>query len=177
MRKLIFTAIAVCLFGATKAQFSKNVGATVFIAKEDGGQSTTAWGVTFFPRYSFGALSVGAPISLGISGSTNSRVGASEGSSLTLHLPLVVDYNFGLGADPEDESTNFGFYAGAGYGLFSTSYVGVFSSGTLKANGPMARAGIRALIKEKVITLGATYIMGGAPEKATVIGIGATIQL
>ena len=163
--------------GCAKAQFSQGVGVTLFSVKAAGGDAAMPYGITYFPRYSFGAISVGVPLTIGMSGSYNSREGASSGSSFTYQLPLVVDYNFGLGSDPESDKDNFGFYGGLGYGLFSTSYVGTYSYGTLKANGPMARAGVRFLIKEKVISVGASYLRSVDDNKANVIGISALLQL
>ena len=159
-----------------KAQFSHNAGASLFFVKAEGGDAVSPYGVTYFPRYSFGAISVGVPITLGMSGSYNSQQGASTGSSFTYQLPIVVDYNVGLGADP-DKDGGFGFYGGLGYGLFSTSYVGTFDFGTLKASGPMLRAGVRFTIKEKIITVGGSYLKGGGDSKANVIGISALVQL
>ncbi len=156
------------------AQFSHGIGASYFIAKDKAGENGGGPAVTYFPKYSIGSLSVGVPISLGITGSANSRTGASEGSSLTLQLPIVVDYNIGLGANPDEESeSGFGFYVGAGFGVFSTSYVGAFTSGTLKATGPLARAGARFNVKEKLIDLGASYHLGLDDNKVGAIGITA----
>ncbi|MDI9363842.1 MAG: hypothetical protein QM541_02740 [Flavobacterium sp.] len=170
MKKIIFFGMFLVAAISVKAQFSHAGGATLFLVSADNTDATSAYGVSYFPRYSFGAISVGVPISAAITGSTNSRTGASAGSSFTYQLPLVVDYNFGLGAS-DDEESKFGGYAGLGYSLFSTSYVGVYTTGTLKANGPMARAGIRFLVKEHTLSLGASFLKGGGDLKANVIGV------
>lgn len=176
MRKIFVVAMICIAVSTAKAQFSSSVGASLFLVSGENTGSSTPYGVTYSPRYSFGSLSVGVPITIGMSGSYNSRSGVSEGSSFTYQLPLVVDYNFGLGA-ADDEDSPFGGYAGIGYSLFSTSYVGTFSSGTLPANGPMLQAGVRFLIKEKIISLGGSYLKGGGDFKANVIGIRLTYGL
>lgn len=176
MKKIVLSIVIIMAISSAKAQFSHNTGATLFMVKAEGGDNVSPYGVTYFPRYSFGAISVGIPLTIGISGSYNSQQGASTGSSFTYQLPLVVDYNVGLGADPEPDGS-FGFYGGVGYSLFSTSYIGTFDYGTLKASGPMLRAGIRLNIKDKMVSIGGSYLKGGGDSKASVIGISALIQL
>jgi hypothetical protein len=167
--------MSIMAIGSANAQFSHSSGASLFLVSAEGGDNVSPYGLTYFPRYSFKNLSVGVPITLGVSGTYNSQQGASTGSSFTYQLPLVVDYNVGLGAGDNDDD-GFGFYGGVGYGLFSTSYIGTFDYGTLKASGPMVRGGIRLNIKDNIITVGASYLKGGGDSKATVIGITALYQ-
>lgn len=160
------------LIGMTaKAQFSHQGGASIFFATPKGDEATSAYGLTYYPRFSFSNISVGAPISIGVSGSSNSRSGVSD-ASLTYMLPLAVDYNFGMGSqEEEDADGGLGGYLGAGYGLFSTSYVGALYSSSISTSGPLARAGIRFMISERIFDIGATYMQGISSSKASVIGI------
>jgi len=170
MKKMFFTLALIAGFVVSKAQFSHSAGASLFYVTSKTGDATVPYGITYFPRYSFGAFSVGVPVTLGLSGSFNSRDGVSEGASFTYHVPLVVDYNFGLGST-EDNESGFGGFIGAGYGLFSTSFVSDYSSGTLKANGPLARAGVRFPISERIFTVAFNFQKGGGEEKANVFGV------
>jgi hypothetical protein len=172
MKKIVVSLAMIMAVGIAKAQFSHSAGASLFLVSSETGDNSTCYGVTYFPKYSFGGLSVGVPLTVGFSGSVNSRSGASDGASFTYQLPIVVDYNFGLGAS-EDSEGGIGGYVGVGYSAFSTSYVSTFSSGTLKANGPMGRAGVRFGIGEHILSIGGSFLKGGGTEKANVIGISA----
>ena len=165
--------ILILLFNfIAKAQFSHQVGASMFFATPKGYKSTSAWGITYYPKISFDNVSIGAPLSLGFSGSADSRSGVTSGSSLTYMLPISVDYNFGLGSVEDDNSNGgFGGYLGVGYGIFSTSYVGDLYVTSIKTSGPLGRAGIRFLIKDHIFDLGASYMQGVSTTNASVIGV------
>ncbi len=183
MKKIVLSLFLFAFLIGAKAQFTHSAGATLFLASPSSGSSTTAWGVTYSPRYCFNpSFSVGVPLSLGLasSGSYNSREGASGSSSITLQLPVMVDYNLGLGSSESADDDNFGFYAGLGFGYFATSYSDVVTdsygnsiggSGTLKATGPLGHAGIRFKFRDNNMDLGVSFHKGLSEEKASIIGI------
>ena len=154
-----FLLIAI-FFSATlaKAQFVKgDVGASIFIGAgkikltngETENLSASFYGASWYPRYIVSPnISVGVPLTLGISGSFNSRTGAT--GSFGLDLPIAVDYNFGYGASGEDEDSDAGFggFAGGGFSITksaSSEQNPLFGTETTSASsyGPMAHAGVR----------------------------------
>lgn len=138
------------------------------------------WGVFLYPRYSFnenGSISAGVPLTLGLSGSTNSRTGGSL--SFIADIPLTVDYNFGAGSS-EDAESNFGGFLGAGFGYTYSNYTDEFyipgaidTYEQLKGSsyGPLLHGGIKAVIGEKVYFLRAFYKVGLEKAKFRTFGL------
>lgn len=138
--------------------------------------------VTYFPRFNFisnenSSVSVGAPVGVGF-GLVNDGYGSTAGVSFAYDLPAVVDYNFGCKSTPESES-NFGGYAGAGFGYFnvkiSQSSFGNFTGATY---GPIFRAGLRFGSSSENwgghgLTIGFHYKIGMEKSKITSYGIAA----
>jgi len=100
----------------------------------DGGGTATitrnagpAIGIFAYPKYNFYtsekfSLSVGVPLTIAFSGSSNSRTGADESSSSFLYdLPLMIDYNGGV-MNPANRfgDQKFGYFAGIGIGVENT---------------------------------------------------------
>ena len=170
-KNFLLLFLAGSLFTA-KAQFSHSVGASLFLVSANQGISATSWGITYYPRYTVSSsFSVGVPLSLGLAGSYNSQDGASSGSSITVQLPIVADYNYGLGSSEKSDDSKFGFYVGAGLGYFSTTYTDDLGGGSVTATGPYAHSGIRFNIKDHAYDFGASYHAGLSGDKASIIGI------
>jgi hypothetical protein len=149
--------------------------------------SILGYGVFYHPRFNIsetgsGAISVGFPITAGLSGTVSSQ----EGSSLSIiaDLPITVDYNFGHGSNGESES-GFGGFLGAGFSYTYSNYRDEFYiPGVIdeieqvkgSSYGPLAHAGIRALIGERTYFLRGFYKMGLENAKFKTIGIAAGLQ-
>jgi hypothetical protein len=138
------------------------------------------YGIFLYPRYNVsetesGAISVGIPATLGLSGSVNSQTGGSL--NLTADLPVTVDYNVGAGSTASNES-GFGGFVGVGFGYTYTNqsyeYITYGGSGydQFKASsyGPLVHAGIKAVIGQKTYFLRAFYKMGLETEKFKTFG-------
>lgn len=105
--------------------------------------------------WKFGSISVGSPVMLGFSTSSNYRsidfngtkkdtIEGLRGTRLAFELPLFADINIGLhSAADESERNNFGIYIGAGY-MYSYTRIRT-SVGSVGYDGfdPCLRAGIR----------------------------------
>jgi hypothetical protein len=191
MRKLFFVLAVNCVFTATQAQFVKSdVGASIFIGSANltkGGETVkiqpSFYGISWYPRYMVGdAVSIGVPVTLGFSGSFNSREGGSF--SFGLDAPVAVDYNFGYAAAGHDEENEAGFggFIGAGFGYTKTAVATPDNYNTTiwneadfsatKSYGPMVHAGVRFPIKQGAnsITLRVSYKKGLETEKFNFFG-------
>lgn len=78
---------------------------------------------TYFPRLNIlerdnSSVRVGVPLSLGI-GIASATYG-DAGVVLAFDIPVVLDYNFGLRSNMDNEN-NFGGYLGAGFGYKQVS--------------------------------------------------------
>lgn len=179
---------------AGNAQFrASDVGASLFYGRatlsndqESLSLDAAFYGVSWYPRYILsegerGSISVGIPLTIGLSGSYNSREGGAI--SFGLDAPIAVDYNFGLGAFAEDDgSSRFGGFVGAGFGYTTTTstteddYNSTLwnESDISKARsyGPMAHGGIRFGLGENgnQITLKLSYKKGLEKEKYNFFG-------
>ena len=173
-----------------QAQFRISTGASVLYGTgkipknaDEGTEKPTilGYGLFFYPRYNIsetdaGAISIGLPLTLGISGSVNTRSGGSI--SLTADLPMTIDYNVGAGATEESEA-GIGGFIGAGFGYTYTNqaydyYVNgsVYGSDQIKGKsyGPLAHAGIKANINKKIYFLRAFYKIGLEKENYKLFG-------
>lgn len=189
--KFLFAAlVAVVISSSAFAQFHQSLGVGLISGSgkiPKGAESTSekpqisGWGVFYHPRFNISegetsAISIGIPLTLGFTGSYNSREGGNM--SLLVNLPLTVDYNFGAGAIEEAES-GFGGFIGAGFGYTHSSNTNEFYipgvvnmteqvKGT--SYGPLVNGGIRALIGERTYFLRAFYKMGLEKAKFGLFG-------
>ncbi len=191
MKKILVAALAVCFFTTTQAQFIKSdVGASIFIGSASltkGGETVklqpSFYGVSWYPRYMVGSsVSIGMPLTLGFSGSFNSRTGGAF--SFGIDAPIAVDYNFGYGAAGGDEESDAGFggFVGAGFGFtktaeatpdnYNTTIWNEADFAATKSYGPMAHFGIRFPVQqgEKSVTLRVSYKKGLEKEKFNYFG-------
>jgi len=191
MRKILFALLASFVITATQAQFvKKDVGASIFVGSASftkGGETVkiqpSFYGVSWYPRYVLGnKISIGIPVTLGFSGSVNSREGGSF--SFGFDAPIAVDYNFGYGAagGEEESDAGFGGFVGAGFGYTKTAQATPDNYNTTiwnesdfsasKSYGPMAHAGVRFPIKqgENSITIRLSYKKGLETEKFNFFG-------
>lgn len=173
-----------------KAQFRISTGVSALYgtgqvpkSADSGTEKPTilGYGIFFYPRYNIsesdaGAISIGIPLTLGISGNINTQSGGSI--SLTADLPMTIDYNVGAGAT-EDSEAGFGGFVGVGFGYTYTNQAySYYVNGTMngadqirgKSYGPLAHGGIKANINQKVYFLRAFYKIGMEKEKYKIYG-------
>ncbi len=194
MRRVSLVTMFVALSLFSHAQFiASDLGASLFYGKAKLTKETESvdldaafFGVSWYPRYILtemetGSVSLGIPLTLGFSGSFNSREGGNF--SFGLDIPIAVDYNFGLGAFAEEESeSGFGGFIGAGFGYtstatsiadnYNTNYWNESDYTKAKSYGPMGHAGIRFAVgpNQNVITLRVSYKKGLESEKYNFFG-------
>lgn len=187
MKHCIITLCMLVLSTQSKSQnFSFEAGGSLFFGVgkvktdfETTPVSSSFYGVTAFPKLHFAqtensSISIGAPVTLGFSGSFNSREGGEF--SFGLDAPLVIDYNIGFQSSPANESeSGFGGFAGLGFGYSISSEADAFiGSETFKSYGPMAHGGIRFPIRQgqSAIAIRLSYKKGLEAEKFNFFGAG-----
>jgi len=173
--------------------FSHGVGVAVFVTTAKGGNAAVAEGFTYSPRINFlenedFSLSVGIPLSVGISGSYSSNYNSYSGSTtentlgFMANVPLIVNFNFGAGSTPDNES-RFGFYIGGGagyhYGRYNVDTTDGYNEYTYQAKisgiGPAGNVGIRFGVGRGTHNVEArlTYMKSLDNSKANIFGMGA----
>ena len=181
------------VFGFSQT-FTHGVGVAVFVTTAKGGNAAVAEGFTYSPRYNFlenedFSLSVGVPLSVGISGSYSSNYNSYSGSTtdntlgFMANIPLIVNFNFGAGSSPDNES-RFGFFIGGGaayhYGKYNVDSVDTYGDGytyqaTINGIGPAGNVGVRFGVGRGTHNVEAklTYMKSLDNSKANIFGIGA----
>ena len=196
--KFLLTSLTAFIFAVSGfAQFHQSVGAGIVYGTgkipkgaEAGSDKPTilGYGVFYNPRYNIsetesGALSIGVPLTAGLTGSINSRTGGNI--SIIADLPVTIDYNFGAGSTDDNES-GFGGFIGAGFGYTYSNYTDEFYipgsvnySEQVKGTsyGPLVNGGLRALIGEKTYFLRAFYKVGLEKAKFKTFGVSVGISL
>ena len=163
------------------AQFSFGAGLTYFVStgkipsgalQNNDVPSYVAQGAFVYPRYRFNvkknsSLSAGLPISVAFSGFSSRELG--NNLNATLDLPVVLDYNIGLGATEQFSEDNkiFGGFVGGGFGFTSTSggygyttTAGEDKIAKFRSFGPMVHAGIRAFVANRTYFIRGAYKIG-----------------
>ena len=192
-KKLLIAASCFMLSLGVKAQYNQSGGVGLIYgtgALPNGAQEGTekpsilGYGAFFYPRYNLtesdgSAISVGFPMTLGLGGNYNSQTGSSL--SITADIPLTADFNFGAGST-EDNDSGIGGFVGAGFGYTYTNqtYQYSFGGGTEQVKGssygPLAHAGIKASIGEKIYFLRASYKLGLETAKYKTIGLAVGVS-
>ena len=187
MKRMLLLVVLIFVASTAFSQsFMHGAGLSIFVGTVKGGDASANWGVTYSPRFNFletetMSVSVGIPLSVGASGSYNSRDAYADNSlSFMLNAPLIINLNMGAGSTTETES-RFGFFAGAGFGYhfgtFSETNIDAFGNdfsdaGTVSSFGPVGNAGIRIAIGEsgRTIEVKGSYMKGLDKSKANVFG-------
>jgi len=186
MKKIILFVSIVLSCSISQAQFSFNYGLGVFLSggkaeKASGTGKLINYGVTVHPSFNLkemeaSSVSISAPVTLGVTGSVNSREGASENASFLLNAPLMIDYNSGAGSTSENME-GFGFFGGLGYGYHTGASV---AFGSASGTGPVVNAGLRYGLslwrEEQVISLRFSFMKGMNTNKTDVFGINLVIR-
>ena len=190
MKRIILIITLFCVVSTSFSQsFMHGAGITVLGGYEHGGNITLAEGFTYSPRFNFLeteklSVSVGIPLSIGISATTGSYdyTSNSYNSSIgfVFNAPLIVNLNMGRGSTKENRQ-KFGYFFGAGFGYNHGDFIGVDNidqNGNLVSTsdnnfGPAANGGIRFGVgkKHKNIELKFSYFKGLNDKKPNIFGI------
>jgi len=192
-----YALLLVLFFTGTIAfsqSFSHGVGVAVFVTTAKGGNAAVAEGFTYSPRFNFienedFSLSVGVPLSVGISGSYSSNYNSYSGTTtdntlgFMANVPLIVNFNFGAGSTPDNDS-RFGFYIGGGmgyhYGKYNVDSTDTYGDGytyqaTINGVGPAGNVGCRFAVGRGTHNVEArlTFMKSLDNSKANIFGMGA----
>jgi len=190
MKKIILSIVLFCAVTTSFAQsFMHGAGITVIGGYTHGGDFTYAEGFTYSPRFNFVeteklSVSVGIPLSFGISATTGSYdyYTDSYNSSIgfVFNAPLIVSLNMGRGSS-KDNRQKFGYFVGVGFGYNHGDFIGTDNydqNGNLVSNsdnnyGPAANGGLRFGVgrKHKNIELRFSYFKGLNDKKPNIFGI------
>ncbi|MDP9041470.1 MAG: hypothetical protein M3N30_05775 [Bacteroidota bacterium] len=184
MKKLLFSAAALCLSSIAFSQtFRQGIGINVVLQSASGFKADPVGGIMWSPSLHFmetdnSSLSVGIPMSFGISGSYNSQYAQSNSLSFMFDAPLIFNYNYGAGSTKEAED-KFGFFAGAGVGYHINQYTatddfGYSNSAKMAGFGPVGNVGARLGVGRGShnLELRFSYMKTLDITKSNVIGIG-----
>jgi hypothetical protein len=184
MKKLLFSMLVICISVESQAQtFMQGVGINVVLQSASGFSFDPVGALIYSPRVSFmetetSSLSVGIPLSFGISGHYNSINYADNSLGLMFDAPLMFNYNYGAGSSKEAED-KFGFFAGVGFGYHTNQYIvsddyGNDYSAKMSGWGPAGNLGVRIGVGHGSHNIEArfSYMKTMDNSKSNVIGIG-----
>jgi hypothetical protein len=181
---LVIALFLISLIGFSQS-FMQGAGLTIFVATVNNSDPSVVGGFTYSPRFNFAemenmSLSVGIPLSAGISEYYNSMDPDGNSLSFMLNVPLMINLNVGAGSTKENES-RLGFFVGAGFGYHLGSYntnvtdgYDEYSSYQAKSSyGPAANAGVRIAVgnHQKNIEIRLSYLKGIDATNANVFGV------
>jgi hypothetical protein len=189
MKKLFFLVILFFSFSISFSQsFMHGAGVVIFVGTVTGGVTTVNGGITYSPRINFlemenSSLSIGIPLSAGISGDyyTDTYGGSENTLSFMLDVPLILNYNIGCGSSKENES-RFGFFVGGGFGYRTSSYNENVDDGygdtyqdgvKVSTFGPVGNAGVRIAVgrHKKNIEIKLSFMKGLDNSSANTYGV------
>jgi len=153
MKKFIFSIAALCISGIAFSQtFRQGVGINVVLQSSPGFHADPVGAIMWSPRITFmetdnSSLSIGIPMSFGVSGTYNSQNIENNSLSYMFDAPVMFNYNYGAGSTKEAED-KYGFFAGAGFGYHTNQYTasdefGYGYSGKMSGFGPAGNIGGR----------------------------------
>jgi hypothetical protein len=182
---------------AFSQSFMHGVGLDIFVTTAKNGNVAAAEGFTYNPRFNFienedYSLSVGVPLTIGLSGSYSSSYNSYYGSTtdntlaFMAHIPVILNFNFGAGSSKDNEQ-RFGFFVGGGLGYYYGKYNQdlVDPSGndytqqaTINGVGPAGNIGIRIAVGRGTHNVEAklTFMKAMDDSKANIYGGGAAFN-
>ena len=190
MKKICFFLLLSIVTAPIFSQsFMHGVGTGIFVEKSKGYDPVATAILTYSPRINltesdFMSLSVGIPLTIGLSGNyqSSSYNGEETGSiNFMANLPLMLNVNLGAGSSKECED-RFGFFLGGGFGYhFGTQsvyddYYEESSSKSGSTFGPAGNIGFRFAVgsHQKNIEARLSYMKGLKENyKADVYGLAA----
>ena len=184
MKKLILAVMILSgHFPSYCQHFIQGLGLSVMTTRGSGFPAIVTGGITYSPRFIVkelenGSLTIGLPLSLGLSYSPDTRSNFASASAL-INLPLVFNYNYGSGSTRHNAS-RFGFFAGAGWGYHAADYAGNDNNGyavnrELEAVGPLCNVGVRVRVGRHSHNMEwkASYMKGVNTGSADIFGFAA----
>lgn len=172
--------------------FMHGAGVTVLVGSAKGSDVTVGEGLTYFPRINFLetstlSVSVGIPLSLGLSASSSYYIGSGVYGSnpasigFVANVPLIVNLNVGRGSTKENRD-RYGYFVGAGFGYHHGNFITTKtnSSGydytgveSINSFGPAANAGVRIGVgrAHRNIEIRFSFMKGLNENKANIFGI------
>jgi hypothetical protein len=193
MKKVLLSLALVFTASVSFCQtFMHGAGVAILVSSSTGNTTSVGEGFTYSPRVNFLetediSVSVGIPLSFGISGSYsgdyNNYNGYNANNTLgfVFNAPLIVNLNIGRGSTKEN-SDKMGYFLGAGFGYHHASFNGDnldengnYISGISKINsfGPQANAGVRIGVGRsyKNIEINLSYMKGVNATMASLYGL------
>jgi hypothetical protein len=194
MKKIILSlAVFLSMSTAFSQSFMHGAGITVLGTSKSrtGSDLSYGEGFTYSPRFNFFetqalSVSVGIPLSFGLSATTASTVDAygdyTSSVGLVVNVPLIINLNMGRGSTKENRQ-KFGYFVGAGFGYHHGDYLtdGIYDpntgtyTDTYSSNtfGPAANAGVRIGVgrKHKNIEIKLSYMKGINEVKPDIFSI------
>jgi hypothetical protein len=158
-----------------QVSFSHSLGGSAYISS-----LASSSGIMYSPRINFmtfrrssTTLSIGTHFGLGFS--FKSEAGTSS-SSFALDIPVVVELNLGHAASPggrrSRSRSNFGGFAGIGFGINKVGSASSFGGSYNDAAGIVIDGGLRAMIAGKSYGLRLSYLLNLKEGFENVIGVG-----
>jgi hypothetical protein len=200
MKKIILILAMISTATTVMGQsFMHGAGLTVFVGSSPGGDVSVGEGFTYYPRVNFLetenlSLSVGVPLTLGISAavstsyySTGGGYFSDEGSiGIIVNAPLILNLSMGRGSTKDNEQ-KFGYFVGGGFGFHHGDFIvteidsyGYDYTTTRSTNtfGPAANAGIRIGVgrSHRNIEVRFSYMKGLNEDKPNIFGVGCSFN-
>ncbi|HEX6333550.1 MAG TPA: hypothetical protein VFZ78_04930 [Flavisolibacter sp.] len=134
MRKLTIMAALVVMASSVNAQFNQSGGAGLILGLGNVPKYVTfdadrPWFLTstisYYPQFNImesgnAAISIGTPVSIGLSTYEASSTADEDGIMFLADLPVMVDLKLGTGST-RDNTSKYGFFFGAGFGYTYTT--------------------------------------------------------
>lgn len=140
--------------------FSHTLGGSIYSSTDN----NSAAGIMYSPRLNVMELadeitvSIGTHLGFGLA--LNSRTGAS---SLAIDIPVVAEVNVGAGSH-RDASSDFGGFAGIGYGISQIGDEGAFGLGYNEASGILINGGVRTNRLQLPVGLRISYLVNSKKD-------------
>jgi hypothetical protein len=190
-RLFVLVIVMFCIGQAHSQTFMHGAGTGVMITTMKNADAGAFGTLMYNPRVTVmesesSSITVGIPLTLGISGSYNysSYYGEESNLNYLINAPLIVNMNWGAGSS-KDTKDRFGFFLGAGFGINNGSYKiteYVTENGyetyyetnkSITTFGPAANAGVRFAVGNGShnIEVLLSYMKGINNEKPNTFGI------
>ncbi len=182
---------------AFSQSFMHGAGLTIFVTTAKNGNAAVAEGFSYNPRFNFietedFSLSVGVPLTVGISGSYSSNYNSYYGSTtdntlaFMANVPVILNFNFGAGSTKDNDS-RFGFFVGGGLGyhygkynqdLYDPNYGDYTHQEMINSVGPAGNAGVRFAVGRGTHNVEAkvSFMKALDDSKANIYGMGAAFN-
>ncbi len=147
--------------------FSHSLGGAFY-----GGEYASSPGIMYSPRLNLIELDRELTISLGTHIGFGFSSYSYEGApTYAFDLPIMAEINFGHGANPDTRS-DYGGFAGVGFGISSIKSSGAFSNEYESGMGIVFNGGVRALIKDYPVGVRVSYMLNLKKDFGNIYSLG-----